>query len=133
MNKKYLVPVVMSLLLTSSLLHAQEPSVAEFKQTFEAQLQKLKPEGFTKRTVRFGPIVKGTANGGYYPFKVTAYIHDYAPGYPANRYYGQSCLGKMDGWKFDMRKDDFGDWIVQGRFTVTGADRVCKENTIGRC
>ncbi len=72
--------------------------------------------------------MKGTSNGGYYPFKVTTYMHDCGAGYPANRYYGQTCLRKMEAWKFDMRKDDFGEWIVQGRFTVMGEDAVCKEN-----
>ncbi len=103
-----------------------QPGVEEFKKVFEAQLQKLKPTGFTKRSVVFKNVVKGTSNGGVHTFKVQAYVHDYGPGYPSNRYYGQSCLGYMDGWKFDMKKDEFGDWIVQGRFTVT--DSECRDN-----
>lgn len=115
-----------SFLFFASSCNAQQPSVEQFKQAFVAQLQKLKPTGFTERTIRFVQVTKGTSKGGYYSFKVTAYVHDYGPGYPANRYYGQTCLGKMDGWKFDLSKDDFGEWIVQGRFTVT--DAVCKDN-----
>jgi hypothetical protein len=105
---------------------AQQPTTPQFEQTLEAQLQKLKPQGTTVRTVRFEEVRPGRPNGGYYPFLVTASIHDYGPGYPANRYYGETCLGRMDKWKFDMLKDDFGGWIVQGRMTVS--DAVCKQN-----
>jgi hypothetical protein len=104
---------------------SQKPSVELFKQVFNAHMQKLRPEGYTKRTINFVQVTPGTPNGGYYPFKVTAYVHDYGPGYPSNHYYGQTCLGKMDGWKFDLLKNDFGEWTVQGRFT---ADNECKNN-----
>jgi hypothetical protein len=127
---KYCRNAVIALLflsLTACTSNAQQPGVEQFKKVFEAQLQQLKPTGFAKRTVKFGSVTKGTANSGYFPFKVTAYIHDYGSGYPANKYYGQTCLSTMEGWKFDMRKDDFGDWIVQGRFTVTD-NKVCSEN-----
>ena len=106
---------------------AQQPGVEEFKKVFEAQLQKLIPNGYKKRTVKFVSVIKGTPNSGYYPFKVVAYIHDYNAGYPPNAYYGTTCLSKMDGWKFDMRKDDFGEWIVQGSFTVIN-EVECKDN-----
>lgn len=105
---------------------AQSPSVEVFKKVFNDHMQKLISPGYTKRNICFVQVTPGTPNGGYYPFKVTAYVHDYGPGYPANKYYGQTCLGKMDGWKFDMRKDAFGDWIVQGRFSVTKSE--CKDN-----
>jgi hypothetical protein len=106
--------------------NAQKPTVNDFKKELVAVLEKLKPAGFTKRTIKFENVVAGTANGGYYPFKVTAYIHDYGPGYPSNQYYGQTCLGKIDGWKYDLRKDEFGDWIVNGVLTVTNS--TCKAN-----
>ena len=105
---------------------AQAPTTAQFQQALEAQLQQLKPTGYTVRTVRFEDVRPGRPNGGYYPFQVTASIHDYGPGYPANNFYGATCLGKMEKWKFDMRKDDFGGWIVQGRMTVS--DAICKDN-----
>ena len=103
-----------------------QPSVEQFEQTLNTQLQKLRPDGFTERTVLFQDVQAGNSNGGFYPFQVTAVIHDYGPGYPANRFYGSTCVGKMDAWKFDMLKDDFGKWIVQGAMTVS--DRVCKDN-----
>lgn len=89
-------------------------------------MQKLLPEGYEKRSISFVDVVAGKPTGGHYPFKVIAYIHDYDSGYPPNQYYGQTCLGKMEGWKFDLLKDDFGDWIVQGMFTVTNNE--CKTN-----
>ncbi|MDQ6756806.1 MAG: hypothetical protein M3004_07710 [Bacteroidota bacterium] len=103
-----------------------QPTVEQFKQVFNSQMQKLKTTGFTKRNISFVQVTKGTPNGGYYPFKVSAYVHDYAPGYPSNHYYGQTCVGKIDNWKFDMLKNEFGEWIVQGRMTASDAD--CKNN-----
>lgn len=32
----------------------------------------------------------------------------------------------MDKWPFDLRKDDFDNWIVQGR--MTASDTVCNDN-----
>lgn len=124
MKKNVLVFFTCSLFSMSSF--SQKPSVELFKHVFEAHMQKLLPDGYTKRTINFVQVVPGNPDGGYYPFKVTAYVHDYGPGYPSNKYYGQTCLGKMDGWKFDMLKNEFGEWIVQGRFTVS--DNVCKNN-----
>lgn len=123
--KQYFLALMLCILSFSYSTMAQ-PTVEQFKQVFYSHMQKLKTDGFTKRTILFSQVIKGTPNGGYYPFKVTAYIHDYGPGYPTNRYYGQTCAGKMDGWKFDMLKDDFGQWIVQGRFTVSNS--TCKDN-----
>lgn len=115
------------MLASPLVLHAQgRPSVDDFKREFDAAMQKLRPTGFTARTLLFESVRAGTPSGGYFPFVVTATLHDYGPGYPANRYYGQTCVGRMDGWKFDMRRGDGGEWIVQGRMTVTG--RECKDN-----
>src|SRR5438105_15921532 len=96
------IAVVLCAFLTVSSARAAQATIEQFKQTLDAQLQKLKPEGFTVRTVLFQDVKAGKPNGEYYPFLVTAVIHDYGPGYPANRYYGQTCVGKMDAWKFDM-------------------------------
>ncbi len=104
-----------------------QPNVEQFKQVFDKQLQQLKPDGTSKRTVKFVSVVAGKSNGGYYRFNVTAYIHDYGAGYPANRYYGQTCVGKMDNWPFDMVMIE-GAWKIQGRFTVSSPDRTCKDN-----
>ncbi len=103
-----------------------QPSIEQFKQVFVKTMEQLKSEGYSRRNIVFVDVVKGTPSGGYYPFKVTAYVHDYAPGYPSNQYYGQTCLGKIEGYKYDMVKDDFGSWIVQGAFTAR--DNNCKNN-----
>lgn len=120
------IAAILLAVTTPALATAQAPTTAQFQQVLAAQLQKLKPTGFTVRTVLFEEVRAGRPNGGFYPFQVTASIHDYAPGYPANHYYGQTCVGRMEEWKFDMRKDDFGEWIVQGRMTIT--DGTCKDN-----
>lgn len=33
-----------------------------------------------------------------YPFSVTGLIRDYGPGCPANRFYGDTCIGRMEGF-----------------------------------
>ena len=122
-----------SLLIFSLLLYGctttAQPSAEDFKATFVKQLQQLLPSGFEKRTVKIVQVTPGKSTGGNYSFKVTAYIHDYDEGYAPNKYYGQTCLGKMDNYVFNMRKDDFGEWLVQGRFTVPLSDVTCKDNT----
>lgn len=118
--------VVSSLVVGLSCAAADQPTVEQFKQVFDRQLQELKPQGYTERTVLFQDVRPGRANGGHYAFEVTATIHDYGPGYPTNRFYGATCVGKMDKWTFDMLKDPVGKWLVQGRMTVR--DSVCKDN-----
>src|ERR1051326_857746 len=114
MKKGVLLFAINLLLLLSVAVYAQ-PSVDLFKQVFESHIQKLKSSG-VKRTISFIQVTAGKPNGGYYLFTVTAYVHDYTSGYPANKYYGETCLGKIDGWKYDMLKDGSGNWTVQGRF-----------------
>jgi hypothetical protein len=126
MSTRHTLAIAASLVLsTVSTASAQQPTTAQFEQTLDARLQQLRPDGMTVRAVRFESVQAGTPNGGYYPFVVTGTIYDYGPGYPANRYYGETCVGRIDGWKFDMLKDSFGKWTVQGRMT---ADRSCKKN-----
>jgi hypothetical protein len=105
---------------------AESPSVELFKQKLNAQLQLLKPVGYTVRTVLFQDVRPGKQDGAYFPFQVTAVIHDYGPGYPRNAFYGATCVGKMDKVKFDMRADAFGEWIVEG--AMTPAIHECKDN-----
>jgi len=120
--------ICMANLIFCGVVYSQ-PGAEQFKQAFEKKMQQLKPEEVARRTIKYVEVIAGKPNGAYYPFKVTAYIHDYSAGYPANRYYGQTCVGKMDGWKFDMLKDDYGEWTVQGRMTVSGDDKKCTPNT----
>lgn len=103
----------------TALKSGAQPSTEIFKEVFVKQLQHLKPVGYERRTVKLVQVTPGKTVGGTTSFKVTAYIHDYDEGYPSNKYYGQTCLGKMDNWIFTLLKNDFGEWVVQGRFTVT--------------
>jgi hypothetical protein len=108
---------------------AQAPTADTLKQVLQQRLQKLRPEGTSERSVLFQEVRAGTPNGGEYPFLVTAQIRDYEPGYPANRYYGQTCVGRMAQRKFYLSLDEFGQWKAEGAMTVTsGPDRTCKPN-----
>src|SRR4051812_41732352 len=97
---------------------AQAPTVDTLKQVLQKQLLALRPDGVSERNVLFQEVVAGKANGGEYPFLVTALIRDYKPGYPANRYYGDTCVGHVKGQKFFLVRDEFGKWSAQGAMTV---------------
>ena len=103
-----------------------QPTVETFKEAFVKKLKALQPEGYEKRTVKLVSVTKGATNGGATSFKVTAYIHDYDEGYPSNNFYGETCVGKIDNWTYTLLKDGTGEWIVQGKFTVT--DNNCIKN-----
>jgi hypothetical protein len=120
------MPVLALWLITPVPRAMAAPTAADARQVLNAQLQKLTPVGVTKRTVLFETVTARAPSGGYYPFIVTATIHDYSPGYPANRFYGETCVGRMDKWTFDLRDNGAGSWIAQGRMTVS--DRVCHKN-----
>jgi hypothetical protein len=116
-----------ALLLAACSSHGSDaPTTEQFQAALDAHLQKLRPDGYTERTVLFENVRAGASNGPRHSFVVTATIHDYGPGYPANSYYGQTCVGRMDGWTFEMLPNAVGEWIVQGRMTVS--DTQCKEN-----
>jgi hypothetical protein len=105
------------------------PTVDTLKQVLEKRLQSLKPGGMTERNVLFQVVRPGTPNAGSYPFQVTAIVRDYGPGYPANRFYGETCVGRMNQWVFTLAPDAFGGWQVDGRMTVSlGPDLECKKN-----
>src|SRR5882762_11065373 len=109
--------------------YAQAPTVDTLKQVLNQRLQKLRPDGSTERNVLFQEVRAGNASGGDYPFQVTALVRDYGPGYPANRFYGETCVGRMDKRVFRMSRDDFGEWQVEGAMTVTHGDGLeCKKN-----
>lgn len=101
-----------------------QPSSETFKEAFVKQLQLLRPEGYERRSVKLVNVTPGKTNSGSTSYKVTAYIHDYDEGYPPNNYYGQTCVGKMDNWIFTIHKDDFGEWVVEGMFTVTNSSCI---------
>ena len=123
-----LLPTILFLLLFGYNSSAQTGNTEQFKKTMYAQLKYLQPQGFERRTVKFISVVQGATTGGYQNFKVTAYIHDYDEGYAPNSYWGQTCLSKIDGLPYTMHKDPFGQWLVQGKFTMSGRDSQCEDN-----
>lgn len=113
----------------SPLASAQAPTADVLKQVLQQSLLKLRPQGISERNILFQEVRAGTPHDTRYPFQVTLRIRDYEPGYPANRYYGNTCVSLMDKRQFDLSRDDFGGWLVQGAMTVTsGPDRTCQKN-----
>lgn len=109
--------------------NAQAGNVEQFKKAFYKRMMELLPAGFEKRIVKFVSVTQGSTTSGIQNFKVTAYIHDYDEGYAPNSYWGQTCVSKVDALPYTMQKDAYGDWLVQGRFTMTGANEKCENNT----
>ncbi|MEO8027716.1 MAG: hypothetical protein ABI823_14635 [Bryobacteraceae bacterium] len=104
---------------------AQAPSVDVLKQALEKRLLDLKPDGSTERQVLFQSVQPLAKKGAFYPFEVTAVIRDYGPGYPANRFYGETCVGQINKWIFNLTNEG-GRWQVDGRMTVS--DSKCTKN-----
>ena len=109
---------------------AQNPAVTDnFKKVLNKRLQALRMQGYTERNVLFQNVRLVSANAGSYQFEVTGLIRDYGPGYPKNRFYGATCVGKMNQWPFSFGPDGMGDWKIDGRLTVSlGPDLQCTHN-----
>jgi hypothetical protein len=124
------IPLFLCAIACSSSLAmaADAPSVDTLKQVLDQQLQKLRPVGYTERNVLFQEVRAGTPPGFW--FQVTATIRDYGPGYPANQYYGETCVGQVDKWPFELTRDPFGGWRAEGRMSTLMSDgtRQCKPN-----
>jgi hypothetical protein len=118
----------MLLVLTTFAFAADQPSVDVLKQALDKRLQSLRPTGFTERNVLFQEVRAGRPNGALYPFQVTLLVRDYGPGYPANNFYGETCVGRLGKETFNLRRDEFGDWLVEGRMTPNTEARQCKKN-----
>lgn len=118
----------LALLFSGALAFSAAPATDTLKQVLTLRLQKLTPSGMTERQVLYQEVRAGTPNGGFYPFQVTAVIRDYGPGYPPNRYYGQTCVGHLDQVEFIMHADNFGGWDVQGAMTPPLNTTQCKPN-----
>ena len=91
----------------------------------------VKPADVTERNVVFLDVQAGAANGGAYPYQVTAIIRDYSPGYPANHFYGETCVGRLAGvrWRFIVIRNSFGEWQADGPVTLqSGEGRQCTPN-----
>lgn len=114
--------------LSCSAPHAagSAPTVDTLKQALNARLQSLKPGGMSERNVLFEDVRATGSSGNSHTFQVTLTLRDYGPGYPSNRYYGETCVGRMDKWPFTLTRNAFGEWQVEGRMTIS--DGQCKPN-----
>ncbi|MDP8979536.1 MAG: hypothetical protein M3O35_02975 [Acidobacteriota bacterium] len=104
------------------------PNADTLKQVLNKKLQSLRPDGTTERNVLFQDVRAGGGTGGFYSFQVTALIRDYGPGYPRNRYYGETCVGRLDKVEYTLMRNNFGEWQVEGAMTPSLATRQCKPN-----
>lgn len=102
------------------------PTVEQFQVALVARLQKLKPDWAKERTVLFQSVKAGAPKSDAYPFLVSAQVHDYGTGFPANKYYGQTTLGTFEDARFILSKDEFGEWKVEG--ALTPPKSISKDN-----
>jgi hypothetical protein len=122
------LPLASLLVAAPAAAQPAAPNAATLEQALDRKLQKLKPSGMTERNVLFQAVRAGSGGAGGYPFQVTLLIRDYGPGYPSNRYYGETCVAHMDQQIFTLVPDGFGGWDVQGRLTPDMESRTCKAN-----
>jgi hypothetical protein len=119
---------VTAFLLCAAHAFAQTPTVDTAKQALNKRWQQLKPDGMTERNVLFQEITAGRASAGNYPFQVTVVIRDYGPGYPANRFYGTTCVSRIEHGTYTLSPDDAGGWHAEGRMTPDLSEKKCQNN-----
>lgn len=121
--------IVLTAAFSTASFAEKAASIDDAKKVIEARLQQLKPTGFSERQVIFKELRAGQAQGGSYPFQVTAVIRDYGSGNPATQFYGETCVGRINRSEFTLRQNSYGSWVPQGRFTVSlGPDYECRKN-----
>src|SRR3954470_23043084 len=114
MRKRFGIFIVCALVSCATVSgFAAEPTMEAFKQAFTARLMKLKPEEMLERQVVIQQVRAGSAGN----FRVTAFVRDYGTGYPKNRYYGMTCIGRFEDQDFTLAPDGFGGWNVSGMMT----------------
>jgi hypothetical protein len=106
---------------------AQAPTSDAVQQTLTQRLMALKPSSAAERNVVFQALRPGHMDGGTFKFRATVLVRDYDRGYPANRYYGRTCVGKLDG-EFTMSPNGAGGWIVEGAITPSMDQTTCQPN-----
>jgi len=94
------------------------------KQALNVKWQKLRPASAAERNVLFQNVKLVSGGGTSYIFHVTALVRDYEAGYPANRYYGQTCVGNIDG-DYTIHSQG-GAWEVDG--VMTPPTHKCQPN-----
>lgn len=109
---------------------AAGPDVPAFESAIADRLQKLRPSGIAERNVRFLNVQAGPEKNGAHAFRATILIRDYGPGYPANHFYGETCVGRLVDQVYWMSPDGFGGWRVEGAMTPDLANRQCTRNPV---
>lgn len=103
--------------ISISALAQAAPTVEQIQTALVARLQKMKPGRAKERTVLFQSVKAGLPKSGAYPFIVTAQVHDYGTGYPANKHFGQTMVETFEDARFLLSEDEFGAWKVEGALT----------------
>ena len=96
----------------------------------DAKIQRSKPADMFRRTVLFKDVRAGEPSNGVYPFSVSLTVHDYSPGWGTNKYFGKTCLSKIDGARYTMALDRLREWAVEGPTTLS--DVKCVDNPLPR-
>lgn len=122
--------VIRTLLLIATFsvaAHAQGvPTVEDAKRAIDHRLQKIWKDLGRKgtRTVVFQNVLAGRNA----QFRATLTVHDYTTGYPPNRFYGTTCVSRLDEEVYTVSQDNFGGWDAQGRMTPDLSTQTCKNN-----
>ena len=123
---KFTYPIRIAVLsAVSCTLFAAEPGVEAAKQALDAKWQKLRPDHVKERNVLFQSVRYLGGAGTAYQYQVTALIRDYDAGYPANKYYGRTCVGTIQDLRYKLWSDGT-NWQVDG--VMTPPQSKCQDN-----
>jgi hypothetical protein len=103
-----------------------QPTTKDLMRVLDARIQRSKPADMFKRTVLFREVRAGEPADRAYPFVVSLTIHDYSPGWGVNKYFGKTCLTKIDRVTYTMALDRLREWAVAG--PTTFSDINCADN-----
>jgi len=126
---RYLAVSLATTLIFAASAHASPiapPTPREFMRVLDAQIQRDKPREVFQRTIVFEDVRAGEPEGNVFPFTVSAIVHDYNPGFPPNNYYGQTCITRIVGLRYIMRRDRLGEWVVERNSPLPAP--VCVKN-----
>ncbi len=113
------------LLGLACLAQAAAPNVETAKQVLTKRWMDLRPDWAAERNVLFEDVRALGHTTSSWTFEVTATVRDYGRGYPPNRYYGQTCVGRFDNIQFSIWTDGV-QWKADGMFTAPSTK--CHEN-----
>ena len=102
------------------------PTIREFMRVLDVQIQRTKPREVFQRTIVFDDVRAGDSEGNAFPFTVSATVHDYNPGYSPSHYYGRTCITRIIGARYVMRRDQLGEWVVERKSPTP--EPVCSDN-----